>query len=82
MPIPDYQTLMRPLLELLADGEEHALRDLRGVLADTFALTQEEREQMLPSGGSRLFTDRVPCAADCVVARTQAPTVWTFAAFR
>jgi restriction system protein len=62
MPIPDYQTLMRPLLELLADGDEHPLRDLRAALADKFELSQEEREQMLPSGTARLFDDRVSWA--------------------
>jgi restriction system protein len=59
MPIPDYQTLMRPLLALLSDGDEHVLRDLRANLAEQFTLSQEEREQMLPSGSARLFDDRV-----------------------
>jgi restriction system protein len=58
MPIPDYQTIMRPLLELLVDGREHALRDLRSTVADSFKLTVEEREQLLPAGGSPLFADR------------------------
>jgi hypothetical protein len=33
MPILDYQTLMRPLLVILADGEEHPLRDMHAVLS-------------------------------------------------
>lgn len=59
MPIPDYQTLMRPILELLADGAEHPLRNIKETLAVQFALTPDEREQMLPSGASTMFTDRV-----------------------
>jgi hypothetical protein len=35
MSIPDYQTLMRPLLELLADVEEHAHRARKGVFITT-----------------------------------------------
>ena len=43
MTIPDYQTLMRPVLEYLADGGEHRLRDLKEAMADQFNLTAEER---------------------------------------
>ena len=50
MPIPDYQTLMLPLLRRLGDGEEHAIRDLVNDLANEFHLTEEEREALLPSG--------------------------------
>ena len=59
MAIPDYQTLMRPLLEVLGDGSEHPLRDIRERLAAHFSLTSDEREQMLASGVSTVFTDRV-----------------------
>lgn len=59
MPIPDFQSIMRPLLELHDDGQEHLNRDLVQKLADHFALTTEERRQMLPSGGARFFDNRV-----------------------
>ena len=59
MPIPDFQTLMRPLLAAHEDGEEHINRDLIGELADQFELTEDERREMLPSGGARLFDNRV-----------------------
>jgi restriction system protein len=59
MSIPDYQALMRPLLELLVDRREHALRDMRNTLAEKFQLTTEERERLLPSGGVTVFVDRV-----------------------
>lgn len=44
MTIPDYQTLMLPLLELAADGREHRTRDVLEPLAMRFELTAEERE--------------------------------------
>lgn len=59
MPIPDFQSIMRPLLAAHADGREHANRDLVGGLADHFGLSEDERREMLPSGGARLFDNRV-----------------------
>lgn len=59
MPIPDFQSLMRPLLEAHADGKEHLNRDLVAQLGEQFGLTEEERREMLPSGGARLFDNRI-----------------------
>jgi restriction system protein len=59
MPIPDFQSLMRPLLEAHADGKEHINRDLVARLGDQFGLTDGERREMLPSGGARLFDNRI-----------------------
>jgi restriction system protein len=59
MPIPDFQTLMRPLLEVLSDGKEWRMRDVVDTLATRFRLTPEEREEMLPSGQQTLFNNRV-----------------------
>lgn len=59
MPIPDYQTLMLPLLMLAGDQQEHRLRDAIEQLAAEFALTDEERGTMLPSGTAPMFDNRV-----------------------
>lgn len=59
MPIPDFQSLMRPLLEAHADGKEHLNRDLVAQLGEQFDLTEEERREMLPSGRARLFDNRI-----------------------
>ena len=37
MPIPDFQNLMLPLLQLAADGEEHRLSDAIEALAQQLA---------------------------------------------
>ncbi len=50
MPVPGYQDLMLPLLQLAADGQEHTITDAIDTLADQFALSDAERELMLPSG--------------------------------
>lgn len=59
MSIPDFQSLMRPLLAAHEDGGDHINRDLVSELADKFELTEDERREMLPSGGARLFDNRV-----------------------
>lgn len=59
MPIPDYQTLMLPLLKLAADGKEHKKREAEERLAQQFSLTDEERTTLLPSGKQLLFDNRL-----------------------
>lgn len=59
MPIPDFQSIMLPLLRLAGDGSDWPNADARERLADEFRLTGEEREQLLPSGTQRTFANRV-----------------------
>ena len=59
MPIPDYQTLMLPLLTLASDGAEHPFREAVDRLADEFNLTDDERTELLPSGTAHVFGSRV-----------------------
>lgn len=61
MTIPDFQTLMLPLLKLLEDGEEHTIRDCVEKLAEQFQLTAEERHQLTRSGVP-LFENRIEWA--------------------
>ncbi|MGI8998746.1 MAG: winged helix-turn-helix domain-containing protein [Candidatus Limnocylindria bacterium] len=53
MAIPDFQTLMLPVLRYVGDGEQHSPRDAIDALADEFGLTEEERAQRLRSGPTR-----------------------------
>lgn len=57
--IPDFQSLMRPILEALSDGSVRRTRELVEAMSDRFGLTVEEREAMLPSGRQRLMHNRV-----------------------
>jgi restriction system protein len=59
MTIPDFQTLMLPMLRLAADGQEHALSSVTVQLADEFKLSDAERDELLPSGRQARFTNRV-----------------------
>lgn len=59
MAIPDFQSVMRPLMEFLADGKEHSLRESIEHLAAHFRLTADEQRILLPSGRQELFKNRV-----------------------
>lgn len=60
--IPDYQTLMLPLLQYLADGQQRKVKEIVEHLAAVFQLTPEERVQTIPSGYKPLFYYRVSWA--------------------
>jgi len=59
MPIPDYQTIMLPVLQLAADKQEHKFSDSVQYLANKFSLTDEEKGELLPSGTQAVFNNRV-----------------------
>ena len=59
MAIPDYQTLMLPFLQLLTDGSEHTLSELSDALDIQFKLTEEEKNELLPSGNQAVMRNRV-----------------------
>jgi restriction system protein len=59
MPIPDFQTLMLPLLKLAGDRKEHFFREAVDALADEFNLTESERREEIPSGTQPLIANRV-----------------------
>ena len=59
MAIPDYQTIMFPLLAFLSDEQEHKTREAVEHLSDQFNLTKEEREELLPSGLLQIINNRV-----------------------
>lgn len=59
MAIPTYKDCMLPFLALLKDGKEWHIRELGEVLASHFALTSAERAEMLPSGQTGIFVNRV-----------------------
>jgi restriction system protein len=65
--IPNYQTLMRPLLALHEDGGVLSQAQLRDRLAARFELSDEEREELLPSGTQRTFDNRVGWATTYLV---------------
>ncbi|MBU6464903.1 MAG: restriction endonuclease [Bradyrhizobium sp.] len=58
MAIPDYQTLMLPVLKLADEGEQR-VADVVDLIADRVGLTGEERQKLLPSGRQRVLHNRI-----------------------
>jgi len=63
VPIPDFQTIMLPLLRLTGDGAEHTLIATVQAVADEFHLTLEERAQPLPHAHQTVIYNRVAWAS-------------------
>lgn len=62
MAIPKFQEITLPMLQSAADGEVWSLADAREELAKHFQLTEEELEELLPSGRQARFANRVAWA--------------------
>lgn len=58
MSIPDYQSVMLPLLKSISDGQEHSFRERIDFLSEELKLSDDERKELLPSGKPK-FDDRV-----------------------
>src|SRR5258708_723782 len=59
MTIPDFQTVMLPLLKIGSDGNEHHIREAINSLAAQFKLSDAELKELLPSGVDFVFDNRV-----------------------
>ncbi|MFZ5517935.1 MAG: restriction endonuclease [Candidatus Zhuqueibacterota bacterium] len=62
MAIPDYQTILLPLLKFLGDGEMKSSSETSEKLADEFRLSEEERKALLQSGQQSIFVNRIAWA--------------------
>jgi restriction system protein len=59
MTVPDYQSLMLPVLQVAQDGLEHSIGETIEIIASGFGLTIEDRKELLPSGQQFRFDNRV-----------------------
>ncbi len=60
--IPDFQSLMLPMLKFIGDKQEHSKKQVVEVLANEMKLADEEKRQMLPSRNQPVFYNRVTWA--------------------
>lgn len=58
--IPDYQSIMLPLLEFISDGKEYKMRFVTDELAIKFGVSEEEQKELLPSGVAPIFYTAYP----------------------
>ena len=61
MAIPDFQKFMLPLLKIAEDGQIHSTTEALNTLASAFKLSQEEIDELIPSGPSK-FSNRMSWA--------------------
>ena len=62
MAIPKYDEIRISALNLLLDGRSMKLKDFMEPLAKEFSLTDEEQNEMYPSGNGHIFYDRISWA--------------------
>lgn len=62
MAIPDYQSIMLPLLKHLSDGKTKSSSETFEQLADEFNLGEDEKKELLPSGQQPVFSNRIAWA--------------------
>ena len=59
MAIPqNFQTIMLPLLQIVADGKNHNMNDVIDALANHFKLTEEEKNLQYPTGSDYIFKNK------------------------
>ncbi|MCX7545669.1 restriction endonuclease [Marinicella gelatinilytica] len=59
MAIPDYETLMLPILSFLEDKNVKRTRDIINHIILKFNITEEESKELIPSGRAKLIDNRV-----------------------
>lgn len=62
MPIPDFQSLMLPVLKALSGGSETLISEVRAHVAAAEGLKSEDVRELIPSGSQAVFTNRIAWA--------------------
>ena len=62
MTVPDFQSMMLPLLQFAGDDQEHTMPEARNAVAEAFSLSEDDRRERLPSGSQRTLDNRVAWA--------------------
>ena len=62
MPVPDFQSFFKPLLDIASDGKEHSLKEAREIIAQTMQLSEEDlavlEELLIFAGEKVVINDR------------------------
>ncbi len=59
MSIPTYQEFLLPVLAFVQNGATHTARNLKDGLANQFGLTEDERQETIPSGKQTVLHSRI-----------------------
>ena len=67
MPVPDFQSLMLPILKALSHTDETTNTVIRNRVATSEGLSEDDTSELLPSGKQSIFTNRVAWALSHMV---------------
>ena len=59
MAVPDFQSMMLPVLKAMADGQQHPIRDVSDSVAEAMGISVEDRSELLPSGIQSKWSNRI-----------------------
>ena len=62
MPVPDYQSLMLPVLQAVSDGKVHSTSDIYAGVATAEGLSEDDLAELVPSGSQTTFVNRATWA--------------------
>jgi restriction system protein len=57
--VPDFQTVMRPILAALGDGEPLLVQVIRTLVADALDVSDEDQKELLASGKQTRYSNRI-----------------------
>lgn len=63
MAIPKYDEMYSEFLQALSDEKTHPIREIRDTLAESLGITDDERQQLLPSNKQTVYNNRVQWTA-------------------
>ena len=66
MAIPDYESLMLPILKACEDKREHSQEEAVKIIAEKMSLSEDDLDELLPSGIARKMACRVAWAVFCM----------------
>ncbi len=59
MAVPGFQDFMLPILNVLQNGGERPIREIKELVADAAGLSDQDRKELLPSGNQPVFDNRI-----------------------
>lgn len=59
MAVPDFQSMMLPVLTALADSKPHSIREVSEAAAKAMGVSEEDRQERLPSGNQTKWANRI-----------------------
>jgi restriction system protein len=59
MAVPDFQSFLKPVLDIASDNQEHSLKVTIETIKTVMALSEADLNEMLPSGSQSKFANRI-----------------------